>query len=722
MIFKQSLKNTVLAVVGLIITVYVLMQWLQPSASKEIKPVAKAEDKVIQLRFGHNLAEDTAMHAAAERFADQVKRKSDGRVLVEIFPAQVLGNDHQMVEMTRNGELDLLLTPTAKLSVAVPSMQYADLPFFFPSREDLYQMLDGEPGQMLLNDLQSIGLIGTTFWENGFKHFTSNFPLQQPNDFNGKKIRVMKSRMLMDQFAAFGAEAVPIDFYATRQALLDGVVDGQENPLVAIVSMGFYQVQSHLTLSNHGYLGYVFSISKKVFEKLPRDVGLMLMETAQEVTPWERAEVQKREQALLTTIKKSGVQIHELTEAERQQFAAQTQHLVRQYEEVIGTDIISKTEALLLQKYGPTPESQQQILIGLNADLSSVGKGAGLAIKRGVMLAIDELNQRGGIQGKPVRLLAMDHRITSSIGERNVKLLAERDDLVAIIGGKHSAVIASEVPVINRLKVPYLVPWAAAAQVTENGYKDNFVFRVSANDRLASEFISEQTLKIAKKPALLVENSIWGRNNLEQMEAYLRDKGYPAVKAIIYNRGQANFHQELEDIQDAGADALILVANSKEGSLIIQAMAAESQPLPIISHWGLLGGGFFNHNQQAIRQLDLSFFQTFSFRNQKSALSEQLKQSYLKAYQKKDQDDIDSPSAVAQAYDLVMLLALAIEQSGSTNRVAIKQALEQLPHYQGVVKHYAPAFTPQRHDALNSEDFYMARFSDQGKIIPVAPR
>lgn len=720
--FNPSIKKWLLVLPVLLLSIYAVVQWLTPTeivgngSNKGSDP-----EKVIHLRFGHNLAEDTALHAAAQRFVEQVEQKSNGRIQIEVFPAQLLGNDHQMVEMARKGELDLLLTPTAKLSVPVPSMQYADLPFFFPSREDLYQMLDGEPGQMLLKDLQSIGLIGATFWENGFKHFTSNFALHQPEDFQNKKIRVMKSRMLMDQFTAFGAKPLAIEFYETRAALLDGVVDGQENPLASIVSMGFYQVQSHLTLSNHGYLGYVFSISEKTFAQLPRDVGLLLLETAREVTPWERAEVQKREQTLLNTIKQAGIQVHELTETERQAFAAKTAHIVRQYEEVIGTDVISKTEALLLQKYGPPPEQQAQVVIGLNADLSSVGKGAGLAIKRGAMLAIDRLNEQGGIQGKPVRLLAMDHRIISSLGERNVEKLAQRKDLVAIIGGKHSAVIASEVPVINRLKVPYLVPWAAAAQVTENGYDDNYVFRISANDRLASEFIAQQTLKIAKRPALLVENSIWGRNNLEQMETYLRDRGYPPVKAIVYNRGQASFHQELEDIQTAGADALILVANSKEGSLIVQAMAAESQPLPIVSHWGLLGGHFFQNNQQAISALDLRFFQTFSFRKHQNALSDKLKEAYLDSYLKDSVDDIDSPSAVAQAYDLVMLLAQAIEHSGSTERQIIKQTLEQLPNYQGVVKYYAPAFTATRHDALNSKDFYMARFSQQGKIVPITP-
>ncbi len=348
----------------------------------------KEEPEALSLRFGHNTPENSALHQASLRFASEVNRKSQGKVVVEVFPAQQLGNDHQMVEMARNGELDILLTPTAKMSVPVPAMQYADLPFLFPSREDVYAMLDGEPGRILLSKLREIGLMGVTFWENGFKHFTGNEAFITPQAFADKKIRVMKSRIIMDQFRAFGAEPVPIDFHATRQALKDKVVDGQENPLVAIVSMGFHEVQSDLVLSEHAYLGYVFSISEKVLNSLSQEVASMLIETEKEITPWERDDTRKREQKFILTIEQAGVKIHRLTAAQRQQFASKTSHIVKVFEDVIGSDIISKTEEMLLEKYGPDPASQEQIVIGIDADLALDGKSAGLAIKRGAELAI----------------------------------------------------------------------------------------------------------------------------------------------------------------------------------------------------------------------------------------------------------------------------------------------------------------------------------------------
>ncbi len=245
-------KVLLLTVIVLILIAAALFYLYSPALPTKSKEPAEHESSIVwTLRMGHNIPVSSALHQASLRFAEQVKLKSEGAIEVEVFPEQQLGNDHQMLEMARAGKLDIILTPTAKLSISVPAMQYADLPFYFPSPEFLYQMLDGEPGKMLLEKLKRIDLIGVTFWGNGFKQFTANTPLHKPDDFSGLKIRTMKSRIIMEQFKAFGAHPIPIDFHATRQALLDKVVDGQENPLIAIVSMGFHQVQSDLTLSNH---------------------------------------------------------------------------------------------------------------------------------------------------------------------------------------------------------------------------------------------------------------------------------------------------------------------------------------------------------------------------------------------------------------------------------------------------------------------------------------
>lgn len=715
---KQTMrKNPVIAAIGLIFLIALgLAGSLLLRIDTEPAPVPAAPRTAAKvLRFGHNIPEDSALHQASLRFAEEVRRKSGGSVIVEVYPAQQLGTDDQMMEMARQGTLDILLTPTAKISVSVPAMQYADLPFFFPTRDDLYEMLDGEPGQILLEKLREIDLVGVTFWENGFKHFTGNRPLHEPQDFAGTNIRIMKSRMLMEQFRAFGAHPIPIDFHATRQALADGVVDGQENPLIAIVSMGIHEVQPHLTLSSHGYLGYVFMISGKVFDALPPDVGHLLVETARELTPWEREETHRRERTLLETIRQAGVTVHELSEAERSRFAQATAHVAGLFEDVIGVDLLSRTQALLDAKYAAG--RGERIVIGLDADLSMDGRSAGLAIKRGAQLAIDEINAAGGVLGKPLHLLARDHKAMPSQGIRNHQLFAAQPEVVAVLGGIHSAVAIPEIDSVHDAGMPFLIPWAAAAAVVENGRQPNFVFRISANDRLAAPFLLDQVVPRHRKPAILVENSVWGRGALDTMSQRLAQLGTSFAHVETFNRGETDFAPHLARVGQSGADALIMVANTYEGQAIVRAMAKSAAPLRIYSHWGITASDFGRVNQEALRKVELSFLHTANFLDGARPAARALVERYMARYGAATADEIVAAQGVAQAYDLVHLLAQAIRQAGSTDRRAVRDALEHLPPQDGVVKRYAPAFTPDHHDALGVEDYRMARYAEDGAIV-----
>lgn len=675
-------------------------------------PIAK---QTTTLRFGHNLPEDSALHQAALMFSDRVQKKTKSEVNIEVYPAQQLGNDHQMVEMARKGELDILLTPTAKMSIPVPSMQYADLPFFFPERNDVYAMLDGEPGRMLFKDLKEIGLIGMAFWENGFKHFTGNTELLTPDDFIGKKIRVMKSRIIMEQFKSFGAEPIAIDFHATKQALADGVVDGHENPLIAIYSMGFHEVQSDLVLSEHAYLGYVLSMSDKSMQKLPFHIQTILLETAAEITPWEREETQRREQALLEKIRTSGTKVHQLTNTQKASFAEKTVHIPSRFEDVIGTALISKTEELLFDKHNPN-SSDDYLIIGLNADLTN-SPIAGLSIKRGIQLAIDDINQKGGVLGKPLRLIARDHQVIASRGIENMNFFINRSNVVAVVGGKHSAVIAAELDIVNNAKIPYLIPWAATPSITDITPTPSSIYRASANDRMAAKYIARYALKGHSTPVIIAENTIWGRSNVEQMKQFF-SKMDVVVPEFVFNLGQQSYEDLLTKVSSSNADSVILIANSNEGDIIVNQLAKLESKLPIISHWGILGNDFFKKNRKILTDIDLRFFQTFIFSPDLFPKAEELFQRYTERY---GADNLKSSAqhAVAQSYDLVQLLALAIEQVGTTDRATISQALENLPPYNGVMKRYNPAFSAENHDALDTRDFFMAKFNEDGQIIRV---
>ena len=282
------------------------------------------------MKFGHDMPEDSAQHVAALKFADLVKERTKGQVEVKVFPAQQLGTDPEMVQQAQMGTLEIVLPPTAKISGFAPQLQLADLPFLFPSKAICYQVLDGPVGDKLLALLESKGLKGVSFWESGFKQM---------------KVRVMESPILIAQYKQVKANPIPIDFAETYNALQQGVVEAQENPLVSIVNMKFYEVQKYTMLSNHGFLGYAFLFSKKVYDGLPTDIQKVLRDTARELAPFERSDTARREAGYIERIKKGGSEIVEFSPAEKAAFEKAFRPVHQQFAKTIGEDLLKETYA-----------------------------------------------------------------------------------------------------------------------------------------------------------------------------------------------------------------------------------------------------------------------------------------------------------------------------------------------------------------------------------------
>lgn len=720
------MRNRWVLLLAAAIAILMLLIALNPDFSslfnKNTSTPLSQKEKVWHLRLGHNMPTDSALHQAALLYAKKVAEKTNGKILITIYPNQQLGTDYKMIEMARRGELDIIIVPTAKMGVSIPSMQYVDLPFYFPTREDTYRMLDGEPGKMIFDELKKIDLVGVTFWENGFKHFTADTPLHTPQDFQGKKFRIMQSRLIEAQFNALGAKTLPIDFHKTRQALADGIVDGQENPLIAIDAMKIDEVQKHLTLSNHGYMGYLFAISAKSFTKFPFRCHAVLIDTARELTPYERDQTHNREAALLQKMKEHGMAVYTLNAQERTQFAQKMKPIIPRFEEEIGPHLMAKSDELLLERYGPSPQSHQQIVIGLDADLSSGTKTGALAIKRGIELAIDEINAKGGILGKPLVLITKDDHGVSTQGVENIRSFIGRSDVVAIIGGVLSTVIYESIGETAKPRIPYLIPWATAEKLTRSSYQPNTVFRVSANDRNAIAFMGEYLLNRYSSVAVLYENSLWGRDGYLQLQTFYGKKAKKLSEALMFNTGQTHFEKEIERIKSSGADALFLITRPYEANRIIQTLDQEKVYLPVVTHWGITADHIDNKTLDALKRVDLQVFQTFSFLDSPTFRSQKLARQYMTRYGISSVEAINAPSGVAQAYDLVQLLALAIEKAKSTKRSKVRDALENLPEYQGVIRTYDHPFSPTDHDALSQEDYFLGRFRHDGVIVPITKR
>lgn len=292
------------------------------------------------LKLGHDQPEKSPHHQGALKFKELVETRTKGEVKVRIFAAQLIGSGTEMVEMLQAGALEAGLIPTAKIAPITPSVQILDLPFLFPNREVTYKVIDGPAGSEILKPLRKVNVEGVTFWESGFKQFTGHFPIRQPQDYKGRKIRVMPAPVIAEQFKAFGATPVPIDFKELYSALQQGVVDGQENPLATNITMRFYEVQKYLTLSDHAFLAYVFLFGKKFLDGVNDDVRKILVDSAKEAGQYEREIIANSEKDYLETMRKAGVEIITLTAEQRKHFEEAARPVQEWYAQKYGRDVL----------------------------------------------------------------------------------------------------------------------------------------------------------------------------------------------------------------------------------------------------------------------------------------------------------------------------------------------------------------------------------------------
>ncbi|MDJ0968885.1 MAG: ABC transporter substrate-binding protein [Kiloniellales bacterium] len=364
------------------------------------------------------------------------------------------------------------------------------------------------------------------------------------------------------------------------------------------------------------------------------------------------------------------------------------------------------------------------IVVGLDADMTKGAAQSGEAIRRGLVLAIEEINARGGVLGRPLSLVVRDHRGNPARGRDNIEDFAAMDDLVAVVGGIHTPVALAELEAIHRHGLPYLGPWAAGTPVVSNGFDPNFVFRVSVRDEHAGGFLVEAARSRGfERLGLLLWRTGWGRSNEAAMHEALTLQGLHPAAVTWFNSGERDMSAQIDALRAAGAEVIMLVANPVDGLVAIQEIAGrpEAERLPIISHWGITGGDFFTQAGDALAKVDLSFLQTFSFFDPPfPERAARLYEAYCARFGGcRSPADVISPVGTAHAYDLVQLLSQAIERAGTVDRAAIRESLERLGPYDGLMRNYDPAFTPDRHDALDASDFRLCRFDENGAIVPI---
>jgi branched-chain amino acid transport system substrate-binding protein len=363
------------------------------------------------------------------------------------------------------------------------------------------------------------------------------------------------------------------------------------------------------------------------------------------------------------------------------------------------------------------------IKIAIDAEFGIPNSTSAQAVRNGAQVAVNEINAAGGVLGRKLEIIERDNRAVPARSLNNLRELAQDPDVVAIMCARYSPVVVEVLPEIHRLKVLMLDPWAAADSITDNDYSPSYVFRLSLRDSWALQVMMRHALKSgARKVGILLPNTEWGRSSLKAAEATAsKDTHQEIVATQWYNWGDASMLSRYEAIRKAGADALLFVANDREAVILVKEMAAlpKEQRLPIVAHWGLTGGQFFELTGPALKSVNLSVVQTYSFINKNDPVAIKVLNGLKAVTGSNDPRKVVSAVGVAHAYDLVHLLARAIKQANSTDRQAIRNAMERLGPYRGLVRQLDKPFTAKRHDALTIDDVFMASFAEDGAIEPV---
>jgi len=296
----------------------------------------------IVIKFSHVVAVDTPKGKAAEYFKKLAEERTQGKVKVEVYPNSQLYKDGEEMEALQLGSVQMLAPSVAKFGpLGVREFEVFDLPYIFETYADLHKVTDGPVGKLLFSKLESKGIIGLAFWDNGFKDFSANKPLRLPGDAKGMKMRIQSSNVLEAEIRALGGLPQKMAFSEVYQGLQTGVVDGTENPPSNFYTQKMHEVQKYLTMSEHGVIEYAVIVNKKFWDGLPADIRTTLEGAMKDATKLANDIAKKENDDALEAVKKSGkTQVIVLTADEKAAWKKALVVVHREQESRIGKDII----------------------------------------------------------------------------------------------------------------------------------------------------------------------------------------------------------------------------------------------------------------------------------------------------------------------------------------------------------------------------------------------
>ncbi|KMO15844.1 C4-dicarboxylate ABC transporter [Methylobacterium platani JCM 14648] len=298
----------------------------------------------IVIKFSHVVAPDTPKGRGADKFKELAEKYTAGRVKVEVYPNSQLFKDKEEVEALQLGAVQMLAPSLAKFGpLGAKEFEVFDLPYILPDKAALRRVTDGALGKRLFDKLQTKGITGLAYWDNGFKVMSANKPLRMPADFRGLKMRIQSSKVLEAEFRALGAIPQVMAFSEVYQGMQTGVVDGSENTPSNMYTQKHHEVQKYITLSDHGYIGYAVITNKKFWDGLPAEIRAELDKAMTEATVYANEVADKDNAEALDEMKKSGkTTLITLTADEKAAWKAALEPVTADMTKRVGKDVIEE--------------------------------------------------------------------------------------------------------------------------------------------------------------------------------------------------------------------------------------------------------------------------------------------------------------------------------------------------------------------------------------------
>lgn len=279
----------------------------------------KTQDEV-NLIFA-NVTSNSAKEAGV-RFKELVEKYSDGKMTVDLFQDNQLGDDKTAAEGVQNGDIDIAASSTSSLSTLYKDYYLYDTPYLFLNSQEVYDVgFNGEAAQEMLNGVEAVGLKHMAMWENGFRNYTNNdHVIESPADCKGQKIRTMENPIHMKAWKEIGANPTPMAFSELFTAMQQGTVDGEENPIGIIYSNRFYEVQKYITLTQHVYTPYVVVMNPDKYDSLTDEQKEIVDRAMKEASEYQLECSAKGEMEGIKEMEAYGCEVNSLTDDQKKEF------------------------------------------------------------------------------------------------------------------------------------------------------------------------------------------------------------------------------------------------------------------------------------------------------------------------------------------------------------------------------------------------------------------